>query len=106
MRVLLDEQLPRELAVELTGHETRTIDRMGWKGLGNGELLAQAAGKFDVLLTMDKAMPLEHDIARYRIALVLLRAKSNRIEDLRPLAPEILRAVAGSRPGAIVRVGA
>lgn len=98
--------MPRDLVAELKGHEVRTIGQMGWKGLENGELLSQAAGKFDALLTMDKAMPLEHDIARYRIALVLIRAKSNRIDDLRPLVPTILRALSGARPGTVQRVGA
>ena len=51
-------------------------------------------------------MPLEHDIARYRIALVLIRDKSNRIEDLRPLVPAILRVLSGARPGMVQRVGA
>ena len=36
MRVLIDEQMPAELAGNLAGHEVRTIDQMGWKGLDNG----------------------------------------------------------------------
>jgi predicted nuclease of predicted toxin-antitoxin system len=72
VRVLLDEQLPRELAAELTGHEVRTVGQLGWKGLGNGELLTRAATRFDVLVTMDKAMPSEQDVSRYRVALLVL----------------------------------
>jgi hypothetical protein len=105
VRVLLDEQMPRELAAELQGHEVRTVAQVGWKGLGNGELLAQASARFDALLTMDKAMPSQQDIARYRIGLVLVRAKSNRIEDLRPLVPEMQRALSRVQPGTLLRVG-
>jgi hypothetical protein len=106
VRVLLDEQMPKDLVAELAGHEVRTIGQMGWKGLENGELLARAAERFDALISMDKNMPVEQDIARYRIGLVLVRALSNRIEALRPLVPAIQRALAGVRAGEIERVGA
>ena len=39
MRILLDESLPRKFALELTGHETQTVQKRGWAGLENGELL-------------------------------------------------------------------
>src|SRR6266581_940717 len=39
MRILLDESLPRKLASELTGHETQTVQKRGWSGLKNGQLL-------------------------------------------------------------------
>jgi len=39
VRVLLDEQLPRQLARELVGHEVRTVQQQGWAGLKNGDLL-------------------------------------------------------------------
>jgi hypothetical protein len=50
---------------------------MRWKGLSNGELIARAASEFDVLLTMDKGMPREQDIARHGIALVLIPPPPN-----------------------------
>ena len=55
---------------------------------------------------MDRNMPVQLDVSRYRIGLVLVRAHSNRIESLQPLVPAILRALAQVRPGAVVRVGA
>ena len=47
MRVLLDEQLPRQLAPLLTGHDVRTVQQQSWAGLKNGQLLdaAEAAGR-------------------------------------------------------------
>ena len=106
MRVLLDEQMPQELAAALLGHEVTTISQMGWKGLDNGALLAQAAQRFAALISMDSNMPTQQDITRHQIGLVLVRATSNRIEALRPLIPAILRALAAVRPGAVERVGA
>ena len=59
MRVLLDEQLPRQLAPFLVGHKVRTVQQEGWAGLGNGDLLeqAQAAG-FDLFLTVARCPPM------------------------------------------------
>jgi predicted nuclease of predicted toxin-antitoxin system len=84
VRVLLDEQMPRDLVAELIRHEARKVGQLGWKGLGNGELLAQASQNFDVLLTMDKRIPLDIDITHQQIRLILVRALNNRIEALRP----------------------
>ncbi len=98
--------MPKDLVAELAGHEVRTVAQMGWKGLENGELLVRAAGQFDALISMDKNMPVEHDITRSHIGLVLVRAFRNRIETLRPLVPAMLSALATVRPGEIKRVGA
>jgi hypothetical protein len=55
VRILLDEQLPRQLARELTGHVVRTVQSQGWAGLGNGELLERAAETgFEVFLTANQ----------------------------------------------------
>ena len=97
--------MPRDLVPELKGHEVRTVGQMGWKGLDNGELLARASGRFDVLLSMDKNLPAQHEISRLSIGLVLIRAASNRIEALRPLVPEIQAALATAQPGKVQRVG-
>jgi hypothetical protein len=106
VRVLLDEQIPAELIAELKTHEVRTVAQMGWKGIANGALLTVAAEQFDAMISMDKSMPVQQDLSRYRIGLVLVRAHSNRIETLRLLIPAIERALASVRPGAIERAGA
>ncbi len=53
MRILLDESLPRDLAVLLVGHEAVTVRAAGWSGVKNGKLLALAATNFDVFVTAD-----------------------------------------------------
>ena len=47
MKVVLDECLPKRLARELTGHDARTVQQMGWSGISNGELLALIGGQFE-----------------------------------------------------------
>jgi len=98
--------MPRDLVPELIGHEVRTVGQLGWKGLENGELLAEAAQRFDVLITMDKRIPLDIDISKHHIGLILVRAPSNRIEALRPLVAAILQALVQVSPGAVQHVGA
>ena len=90
MRVLLDECLPRRLKRELLGHDAKTAPEMGWASKRNGELLALAAADFDVFLTADRNLSYQQDVSSFDIAIVVLVAPSNRIEDLRPLAPRVL----------------
>ena len=51
MRVLLDEQLPLDLSLELHGHAVDTVVSRGWAGIKNGELLCRMRGEYDVLVT-------------------------------------------------------
>jgi predicted nuclease of predicted toxin-antitoxin system len=54
MRILLDENLPRQLRDYLPGHEVMTVTWMKWKGIKNGKLLDLAeAENFDIFITMD-----------------------------------------------------
>jgi hypothetical protein len=105
MRVLLDECLPRKLARELIGHECKTTPQMGWAGLKNGALLVQAAGQFDVFLTVDKRLPDQQKLANYDIAVVVLRCMTNDINDLKKLLPELLIVLPKARKRAAVLVG-
>ena len=106
MRVLLDECLPRRLKRELVGHDARTAPEMGWASKRNGELLALAARDFDVFLTADRNLSYQQDVLAFNIAVVVLVAQSNRIDDLRPLAPRLLEMVATAKRGAVTIVRA
>jgi hypothetical protein len=77
---------------------------LGWQRLDNGELLNKAAGQFDVLVTMDKNMPSQQFIQGYSIAVVIVKARSNRIGDLTPLVPRIQAAIGGGTPGTATAV--
>ncbi len=105
MRILLDECLPVELSEELVGHEVRTVQQEGWSSLENGALLALASGQFSVFLTVDKQIERTQKLPP-DLSVITLRARTNRIESLRPLVPEILRVLKDIRPGSFVRVGA
>ena len=106
MRVLLDECLPRRLKRELVGHDARTAPEMGWASKTNGELLALAVGQFDVFLTADRNLSYQQDVSSFDIAVVVLVARSNSFEDLRPLAPRLLEVLPTAQRGAATLVGA
>jgi hypothetical protein len=90
MRILLDESLPIELRSEIAGHEVRYDREMGWSGLKNGELLTQAAALFEVLVTADQNLEYQQNLDTLPIAVSVLVARSNRIEQLRPLLPRLV----------------
>ncbi|RPJ55397.1 MAG: hypothetical protein EHM23_26360 [Acidobacteria bacterium] len=105
MRVLLDENLPVELAHLLAPHKVDTVTGLGWKGINNGELLRRAAGAFEALITMDHNLEHQQPIAKQPFGVILVRAASNRIADLLPIIPAILEVLEVIKPGKLHRVG-
>ena len=106
MKVLLDECLPKRLSNELTGHETATVPMMGWAGVKNGELLGLIAAHFNVFVTIDGGLEYQQRLMNLPFGIIVLHAPSNKIEDLRPLVPEILRVLAQMQPGKLAHVPA
>ena len=106
MRLLLDECVPRRLRHLWPGHEVATVEDAGVKGLKNGALLRAIAGRCDVLLTVDKSLPNQQNLADCQVALVILHAHSNRYEDLAALVPPALETLQSVKPGEFVRIRA
>jgi hypothetical protein len=83
-----------------------TVPEAGLAGQRNGRLLslAETAG-FDIFLTIDKSLRYQQNLAGRNIAIVVVRAKSNRLKDLLPHV-EACRLIMNSiRPGEVVWVG-
>jgi len=105
MKVLLDENLPNELRRELSEHDVFTVQYLGWSGLKNGVLLARAAASgFDVMVTMDSGVPYQQNLAALPVAVVVLSAVSNDVDDLRPLIPKLLEALRTLVPKSVIRI--
>jgi hypothetical protein len=103
MRLLLGGNLPHDLRHELSGHDMFTVHYLGWSGIRNGELLAQAAAAgFDALLTMDSGVPYQQNVAALPLAVVVLQAPSNDLDDLRPLVPRLLDELRRLKPRTVV----
>lgn len=105
MRVLLDEQLPIDLAVLLQGHSVDTVVGRGWAGIKNGELLRRMRGSYDALVTMDRSIEFQQDIEGLPFGVLLLRASSNRMAHLSPLVPAILESLLALEQGQLRHVG-
>lgn len=102
MQLLLDENLDWRLERALPGHTVRSVPRIGWQGIANGELLRKAieAG-FDVFVTMDSHMAHQQNFGLLKIAVVALEARSNRLADTMPLMPALLKVLPQLQPGTI-----
>ncbi len=105
MKVLVDECVDWRLSCDIVGHDVKTARQMGWSTIRNGELLASAAKEFDVFVTVDRNLSFQQNLPAFSIAVIVLRAKSNRLSDLRPLVPELLAAIPTAKPGTVTYVG-
>ena len=104
MRLLLDESVNTRLRHYFPGHDARTAEYMGWKGRVNGELLALARDEFDVLITRDQRMPEEQNITSLDVAIVVLYARSNSLNDLVPMVPQILEFLPSVKRGDVIPI--
>jgi hypothetical protein len=106
VRVLVDGNLPGDFAQYLKGYQAESVHSLGWSDLSNGDLLRVASGKFDALVTLDQNLPFQQNLRAFDIAIVLIRARSNRLIDHEPLVPELLITLAKAPRGEVTRVGA
>ena len=77
----------------------------GWTGIKNGELLGRMRGHNDVLITMDRGFEFQQQVSTLPFGIVVVRARSNRMQHLSPLVPAILAAIAAIKPGRHLRIG-
>jgi hypothetical protein len=95
--ILLDEGVPRIIQRRLPQLPIFTVDQLGWRGIKNGELLDRMDGRFTTLVSTDKNLRFQQNLAQRQIALVLL--PTNRIPLVLRLIPQIENALAALRPG-------
>jgi hypothetical protein len=66
--------------------------------------LAEAAG-FDLFLTMDKGLEYQQNLTGRRIAILTVRARSNRLEDLSPHLEAVQSIMGSIQPGEVIQAG-
>jgi hypothetical protein len=105
MLILFDNGTPRSLARYLIAQHTVTEARArGWDELGNGELLTEAeAAGFQVLITTDKNLRYQQNLAGRKIAVVVLG--QGRWSLLKAHLAKIVAAVNAAKPGGYIEVG-
>ena len=105
MKLLLDECIDQRLAKDMEEHDVRTVPQMGWAGIKNGALLNLAEQEFDVFITVDRNLSFQQNLHKFNIAVLVLHASSNRLGDLKPLAPKILAILPTLTKGVAEHVG-
>lgn len=85
-------------------HEIFPVTQMGWSALRNGELLRTANEQFDVFPTAAQNLQYQQNLNALPIAIVVLVASSNRLEDLKPLIPNLLAVLPTISTPTLIRV--
>ena len=106
MRLLLDESVPSRLRRSLPEHEVRTVVEAGWSGVKNGKLLALGAVEYDALITVDKNLQYQQNLATLPVAVILLDAASNELHVLLPLVPDLKAALLSLKPRSFIAIKA
>ncbi len=89
----------------LPGHQVESVPLLGWAGIQNRELLKKAIESgSEVLVTMDGNRVHQQNIARHAVAVIALRAKSNRLDDTRPLMESLRALLPRVKPGTVTFV--
>ena len=91
MRVILDENVPRAVRRWLAGHKVTTAQRAGFRGLDNGQLLRALEGNYEVLITADKNLRYQRNLAGRTLGIVEL--PTNRLPVLRKIRAHLVAAV-------------
>jgi len=106
MKFLLDECIDRKFAREFVDYEIKTVPQMGWAGVKNNQLLALAEAEFDVFITVDRNLSFPQNLPQFDIAVIVLQAPSNRLADVKPLAPKVLAILAMATRGQVTILSA
>jgi len=99
VRILFDQGTPAPLRDYLPGHSVETAYEKGWSALRNGELLARAEAEFDLLITTDRSLRHQQNLAARKLAIVVLPTTS--WPRLRAVATQIAEFVNTVKPGEI-----
>ena len=108
MKLLLDEQMPRKIARHFPeGIVVDTVQRRGWSGIENGDLLKLAASSgYDALVSADKNMAYQQDRQSLPLSVVVLHVTRLRLEELVPLLPKALEKLRSVSPPTFIQVEA
>lgn len=102
MKIIFDENVPWPLRRFLAEHEVTSVQREGFGGSENGELLSLLDGNFEILVLCDKNLRYQQNLAGRTIAIIEL--PTNRWPLLERLRESIARAVMNSSPGTYTTV--
>ena len=103
-RVLLDEDVPRQLRRDLPEFEIQTVQEAGWSSVQNGELLHRASAQFDVFVTADRNLRYQQNISSFDLGVVVIEAVDTRLPHVQTLLSPLRDAIASVSPGEVIVV--
>lgn len=91
MRVLLDECVDPGIRSFIADHEVATVAHLGWKALGDGQILRLAQWDFDVFITLDRGFEFQHNLEQLFFGIVIMHPDRNRVQDYKPIVEALER---------------
>ena len=107
MRIVIDEDIPRELTSMFSspGVDARHVEDIGFKGMKNGDLLTALSGTCEVFVTGDTNLGHQQNLARYDLAIVVIRPRRLVVDQIKPLIPLAISALATAQKHAVTTIG-
>jgi hypothetical protein len=106
--ILLDENLlSKKLKKPFldVGHSVSNVYDMAWRGLKDREILARAENyPFDVLITADKNLPYQQNLAHLSLRVIVLDTSSTRPDHLVPIMIQISSIINSLPVGSVMRI--
>jgi predicted nuclease of predicted toxin-antitoxin system len=94
MKILLDENIDVNFALQFKEGEVYTVNQMGWSSKKNGELLQLASeNNFDFFITLDKNIKYQQNLNKYNFSVILLLVKNSKIDTLLKLYNKITETI-------------
>ena len=101
-RVLFDEDVPRQLRRDLPEFKIRTVQEEKWSSVKNGELLRLSSQVFEVLVTADKRLRHQQNIAQHNIGVVVIATRDTRLPRIQQVLDELRAAIRDVAPGTVI----
>lgn len=107
MRIVIDEDIPRELTPLFGGPDlyVQHVEEIGLKGTKNGDLLTALSSTCDVFVTGDTNLGHQQNLGRYDLAIVLLRPERLVLDQIKPLIPLAVAAFPAAPKHAVTTIG-
>ena len=103
-KVLLDGCVPQWLRHKLGILDVETARFAGLDQLPDGELLNAMVGRFDILVTLDRNLSYQNQIAGRPIGIVVLRVADQSPPSFSVLVPSLTTAINEAKPGTLTIV--
>lgn len=105
MRILLDHNVNPRYTRLIPGHQVVHAYKVGWAELQNGDLIAAAeAAGFDVMITADKNLQYQQNLAGRKISILVLNSRRITWPHIEPLAPQVVKTLEGLPPGSFITI--